>query len=153
VRFPKRRASIRHWCNNSFLLGHFLFTTIDQLTRKFVASESVEDDIKRVGPAHRGLRSAVRTTHEIIQRAVLRCGRAKVVAFCADDSWPEYHEFKQMAYNIRFRFIDGVPQAVTRAHQGGMATYAADRGHWSPVGHRIVAERIIEDLLSFQQGR
>jgi hypothetical protein len=43
--------------------------------------------------------------------------------------------------------LPSVSQAVEKAEKNGVMVRTADGGHWSPIGHRIVAEQLKSHLI------
>ncbi len=88
--------------------------------------------------------AAVDTTDQILGLLSVRVADVPMYAF-ATSSQPNVHDtFRDLSERHGIVFIDGVPQTLERAEADGLVGRVADGAHWSPAGHKIIAQPLIE---------
>jgi hypothetical protein len=154
---PRSHPYVRTLANNYSQFLYLIISRLDRLQamqageRRADTAETVENEITAQGAKHPGFRHSAMITKEIMGRVRLRCGAARLIAFCSDDEEPYYSEFRRISHESGFEFIDGVPQGIRAAEQRGGLVRAADNAHWNELGHRMVADAVIRYLKKHEQ--
>jgi len=137
---------MREYINPHSKLSAFIFKRADRLLAYLTRDMTVENDITAEGSGHSGFKRSSRITARIMQMVRERTPHTRILVFCSDDANPFYDEIKKIVQQNHMEFIDGIPQAIQEANKPANTTYAADKAHWNELGHKIVAEKIIEYL-------
>ena len=104
--------------------------------------------ILREGASYPGFQEAVETTERLLCRLKRACGATPVAAFCGCDVAPFTPALRQAAIDADLIFLDGVTVALRAAKERGAPIQHSDGWHWSPEGHRVVAEALAAELSS-----
>jgi lysophospholipase L1-like esterase len=145
-----RLAWIRNWLASHLRIMNEVFRAFDVLESRLLplfGFAYVDPQIISTNGDVREFRDAVRTTEELFRRIVKRAGGARVFAFSADDPAPYYQAFVAAAQAAGVTVIDTVPRAICGEEQRGACLRAMDRSHWSPAGHRVVADALAAYFL------
>jgi hypothetical protein len=105
-------------------------------------------EIAEAGRAHPGFRRAAATTGRIVAMARRRWPELPIVALAVDDAVPFLDEFRSIAEACDAELLDGAPAALRLAREQGLVVHAADGGHWSPIGHRVVGQYLARALAA-----
>lgn len=90
---------------------------------------------------------AVERTEILVQKIVdLLPETTQLVIFCADAYEPQYETLKQLAKRKNIPFSDGHIHALREAEGREKAPFHKDGVHWSPAGHRVVAEELVVSI-------
>jgi len=145
----KTLAKLREFINSH---SQFLCAILGRMDTLMLILHSNKNDMKSSSEgiiASEGSKNAAFRRSEIITCRLMkmardRCRNIRMLAFSSNMDSPCYETFKRISRLNNIEFMDGIPQAVDRSEQGGVVTRAADNGHWSESGHKIVAEEIIK---------
>ncbi|MFZ4428690.1 MAG: SGNH/GDSL hydrolase family protein [Saprospiraceae bacterium] len=141
---PKRFHGLRTFANTHSRLLFFIFNRIDRLKSHF-STESVETKIAELGKSFPDYAESLKVTDEIFQLIRKRTpSSVPVCIFAADNAPPFYSDVKTVAQKNGFLFIEGIPEAVALAAKEGKIVHYQDGAHWSPEGHRIVANTLMQ---------
>jgi len=123
---------------------YYISNTTNRLLSAINEEKSIELLIVRNGPTHAGFKRSLETTKRIMAMIKKRTAGIDFYTFCADIMPPFYDEYKKLCASEGYKFIDGIPQAVQEYDAKGSVTRVADKSHWNELGHRIVAEKILD---------
>ena len=138
-------ASFRIFAQRHSRLLHFLLSRWDRLLAIYPV-QTVEVQIKREGPAHKGFQHAVQVTSELMDKVRSRVGRIPIVSFSCEAGEPYDSAFKEISSHYDVVFLQDIAEAVEAAYKRGDDVFHADMGHWSVGGHRLVGSLIGEHL-------
>ena len=82
----------------------------------------------------------------IIEMALQRVGKTKVVAFFVGEQPPFYRAFKDIMEGVGIAVITEVPEALSAAQARGVQIRARDGGHWNEKGHEIAGVALAKGL-------
>lgn len=114
-------------------LLHFLLSRWDRLLAIYLV-QTVEVQIKREGPAHKGFQHAVQVTSELMDKVRSRVGRIPIVSFSCEAKEPYDSAFKEISSHYGVVFLQDIAEAVEAAYKRGDDVPHADMGHWSVGG-------------------
>lgn len=141
-RFPSRNPLVRHT-----VLGRFVSVRLGFIGAANVSyrQNSIEYRIEETRDLWD---EAVRTTEAIMRQVRERAGDAPVVAFEVSPSYLDDDLFPEICERVGIPFIHGVRAALDSAEAAGVPVdFAPHDGHWSPEGHAVVGERILQFLV------
>jgi len=143
-RLPRRFATLRRFASRYSEFLYFVFSRLDRIV---AASDrrGFEDRVEEEGLHFAPFSEAASVTEQLLReiRQVVPSG-VPVFAFCTDDPESVFGVLRSASDKAGLIFIEGVPESLRKAENRGVCTRAADGGHWSPDGHRVVAEVLVE---------
>ncbi len=144
-RTPTVLPGVRNFANQYSKFLYFVFNRLDRLFARLGGQESgLEVDIVEQGQEHKGFQLGVEITYRILKQAQEQLKDIPVVAFSVDDVPPFYVAFIALAQNVKFDFVSGIPQAIRQANDEGELVFADDAAHWTPKGHEICSNLLVE---------
>jgi hypothetical protein len=138
-------ASVRVFAQRHSRFLYFLFGRWDKLRASYPI-QTVEDEIEREGPAHKGYQHAVQVVSELMGKVRSRVGGIPIVAFSCTAGEPYDSAFKAISSQYDVLFLQDIAEAVGAAHKGGDDVFDAALGHWSVGGHRLAGSLLGEHL-------
>ena len=138
-------GSFRIFAQRHSRLLHFLLSRWDRLLAIYPV-QTVEVQIKREGPAHKGFQHAVQVTSELMDKVRSRVGSIPIVSFSCEAEEPYDSTFKEISSHYDVVFLQDIAEAVEAAYKRGDDVLHADMGHWSVGGHRLIGSLIGEHL-------
>jgi len=138
-------ASFRIFAQRHSRFLHFLLSRWDRLLAIYPV-QTVEVQIEREGPAHKGFQHAVQVTSELMGKVRSRVGRIPIVAFPSGTGEPYDSAYKAISSQYDIVYLQDIAEAVEAAHKRGDDVLHADMGHWSIGGHRLVGSLISKHL-------
>jgi hypothetical protein len=106
---------------------------------------TIEDEIVTEGPDHPGFKRASLITNKLFAMIKKRSAQRKIFAFIVDDVPPFYGKLKEICRMNNIEIIEGITDTLSKAENVGLETKAYD-DHWNELGHKIVADVIIEHI-------
>lgn len=140
-----RFAGLKVWLASHLRIMNEVFRAFDVLEPRLLplfGFSYIEQEIVARKGDFPAFRDAVKTTEAVFRMIARRASGARVYAFSADDPEPYYQSFVSAARAAGITVIDAVPRAIRREEQRGACLRAMDRAHWSPAGHRVVADAL-----------
>jgi hypothetical protein len=144
-------ASFRIFAQRHSRFLHLLLSRWDRL-QAVNPVETVEFQIEREGPAHKGFQHAAQVTSELMGKVRSRVGKIPIVAFSCGAGEPYDSAFKVISSRYDVVFFQDIAKAVGAAHKRGDDVLHADMGHWSVGGHRLVGSLLSEHLRAMTSG-
>jgi lysophospholipase L1-like esterase len=90
---------------------------------------------------------AVERTEFLVQKIMtLLPEGTQLVIFCADAYEPQHETIRKLANRNNLPFVEGHIHALREAEGLGKAPFHRDGVHWSPEGHRVVAEELATNI-------
>jgi len=133
---PQTLGGLRRFARTRSRLAGAALALLD---RSMASREGVEDEIKRVGIDHAGLRRSMETSATLLRDMREACGDRPLFVFEVTDEAPWNAALAEICDEAGVERIPGVAEAVDA---DGLKAKANDKGHWSPLGHDIAAQRI-----------
>ena len=87
---------------------------------------------------------AIAITDRILGLIKKQTGEVPVYAFSTGSNPGVYDVFQELSVANDIVFIEGVAQALDEAERSGLVGRVADGAHWSPLGHKEIANPLID---------
>ncbi|MEW6387797.1 MAG: SGNH/GDSL hydrolase family protein [Thermodesulfobacteriota bacterium] len=141
---PKHLYIIPDILFNYSRLIFYISNTANRLLSLINQNKSIELVIHREGPTHAGFTRSLETTKRILGMIQTRAAGVDFYTFSVDIMQPFYDEYKKLCASEGYKFIDGIPHALQEYEGKGLVARVADKSHLNELGHRIVADKILD---------
>jgi lysophospholipase L1-like esterase len=111
--------------------------------------EAGESKIASQGMEYPIYASAVKKTEDLLQKIIDTLpSKTSLIVFSADAFEPQLQTLRKMVIAKQITFVDSHIHKLREAEGKGKVTFHQDRVHWSPEGHKIVANALAEEILT-----
>lgn len=139
-RVPQTLGGLRRFARLHSRLAGGVLAIVDRL---LASREGIEYEIIREGVDHPAMQRTLGISAGLLREVQEACGGRPLFVFVVDTHEPFLTAFERMCDDIG---IPRIPEIAETVDAAGLKARAHDKGHWSPLGHDIAAQRIAEFL-------